>query len=113
MWSSFRLGSPTRTKPKATSRSSSCAWCPTRRTSSLWSGMIRRPADLHSVWLEELTWLEVSVTQETFRAPITDIARSMKAHGFRHVILMGDSGGNRDGGSPRRHPALVHLSLIH
>lgn len=39
----------------------------------------------------------VSVTQETFRALLTDIARSMKAHGFRHVILLGDSGGNRDG----------------
>jgi len=39
----------------------------------------------------------VSVTQETFRALITDIARSMKAHGFRHVILMGDSGGNQVG----------------
>lgn len=39
----------------------------------------------------------VSVTQETFRALLTDIARSMKAHGFQHVILLGDSGGNRDG----------------
>lgn len=39
----------------------------------------------------------VSVTQETFRALLTDIARSMKAHGFHHVILLGDSGGNRDG----------------
>lgn len=39
----------------------------------------------------------VGVTQETFRALITDIARSMKTHGFRHVILMGDSGGNQVG----------------
>lgn len=39
----------------------------------------------------------VSVTQETFRALLTDIARSMKAHGFEHVILVGDSGGNQDG----------------
>ncbi|MDP2956889.1 MAG: creatininase family protein [Longimicrobiales bacterium] len=39
----------------------------------------------------------VSVTQETFRALLTDIARSMKAHGFEHVILLGDSGGNQDG----------------
>ena len=39
----------------------------------------------------------VSVTQETFAALLTDIARSMKAHGFRHVILLGDSGGNRTG----------------
>jgi creatinine amidohydrolase/Fe(II)-dependent formamide hydrolase-like protein len=39
----------------------------------------------------------VSVTQETFRALLTDIARSMKAHGFEHVVLVGDSGGNQDG----------------
>ena len=39
----------------------------------------------------------VSVTQETFRALLTDIARSMKAHGFEHVIFLGDSGGNQDG----------------
>lgn len=39
----------------------------------------------------------VSVTQETFRALLTDIARSMRAHGFEHVILVGDSGGNQDG----------------
>ncbi|MHB1195174.1 MAG: creatininase family protein [Longimicrobiales bacterium] len=39
----------------------------------------------------------VSVTQETFRALLTDIARSMKAHGFEHVILVGDSGGNQAG----------------
>ena len=39
----------------------------------------------------------VSVTQETFRALLTDIARSMKAHGFRHVVFLGDSGGNQAG----------------
>ncbi len=39
----------------------------------------------------------VSVTQETFRALLTDIAGSMRAHGFEHVILVGDSGGNQDG----------------
>jgi creatinine amidohydrolase/Fe(II)-dependent formamide hydrolase-like protein len=39
----------------------------------------------------------ISVTQETFRALLTDIARSMKAHGFEHVILLGDSGGNQEG----------------
>jgi creatinine amidohydrolase/Fe(II)-dependent formamide hydrolase-like protein len=39
----------------------------------------------------------VSVTQETFRALLTDIARSMKAHGFRHVVFLGDSGGNQTG----------------
>lgn len=39
----------------------------------------------------------VSVTQETFRALLTDIARSMRAHGFRHVVFLGDSGGNQAG----------------
>jgi creatinine amidohydrolase/Fe(II)-dependent formamide hydrolase-like protein len=39
----------------------------------------------------------VSVTQETFRALLTDIARSMKTHGFSHVVFLGDSGGNQSG----------------
>jgi creatinine amidohydrolase len=39
----------------------------------------------------------VSVTEETFRAILFDVARSMKTHGFAHVILLGDSGSNRDG----------------
>ncbi len=39
----------------------------------------------------------VSVTQETFQAILTDVATSMKTHGFEHVILLGDSGPNRDG----------------
>lgn len=39
----------------------------------------------------------VSVTQETFQAILTDVATSMKTHGFEDVILLGDSGGNRDG----------------
>jgi creatinine amidohydrolase/Fe(II)-dependent formamide hydrolase-like protein len=39
----------------------------------------------------------VSVTEETFRALLTDIAESMRTHGFEHVILLGDSGGNREG----------------
>jgi creatinine amidohydrolase len=39
----------------------------------------------------------VSLTQGTFILLLTDIARSMKAHGFEHVILLGDSGGNQAG----------------
>ena len=39
----------------------------------------------------------VSVTEETFQAILTDVATSMKTHGFEDVILLGDSGGNRDG----------------
>jgi creatinine amidohydrolase/Fe(II)-dependent formamide hydrolase-like protein len=39
----------------------------------------------------------ISVSEETFRALLTDLARSLEAHGFRHLILLGDSGGNQDG----------------
>lgn len=39
----------------------------------------------------------ISVRQETFRAVLTDVARSLKAHGFRHIVFIGDSGGNRRG----------------
>ncbi|NJD20764.1 MAG: hypothetical protein FIA95_15945 [Gemmatimonadetes bacterium] len=227
-------GCRTPTTPKGTSPSSSCASCPTSRTSSSWWGTTRRAAELRSaggmpsgggsvrrrplsqrhpmtapraallqalgitlgvpcglrapalpqpgspapepprvlplhdsVWLEELTWLEVrdllraghrtviiptggidqngpylalgkhniilratmdalavelgktlvapvvgfvpegdfdppsshlrypgtvGVTPATFRALVTDVARSMKVHGFEHIILLGDHG---------------------
>ena len=39
----------------------------------------------------------ISLTEETFQALLTDIAASLKAHGFEHVILIGDSGGNQEG----------------
>ena len=39
----------------------------------------------------------ISLTAETFKALLTDIATSMKIHGFEHIILIGDSGGNQDG----------------
>lgn len=39
----------------------------------------------------------VSVRESTFQALLTDIASSLKAHGFEEVILLGDSGGNQDG----------------
>lgn len=39
----------------------------------------------------------VSVKEETFRALLTDIAASMKQHGFKRIILLGDSGGNQEG----------------
>jgi creatinine amidohydrolase/Fe(II)-dependent formamide hydrolase-like protein len=37
------------------------------------------------------------VRQETFKALLTDIAASLKAHGFRHIFLLADSGGNVQG----------------
>lgn len=39
----------------------------------------------------------VSVTQATYEALLTDVARSMKSHGFEHIVFLGDSGGNRNG----------------
>ena len=38
----------------------------------------------------------ISLREETFRALLTDIASSLKTHGFRHIILLADSGGNLD-----------------
>lgn len=39
----------------------------------------------------------ISVRAETFQALLTDVAMSLKAHGFKDVVLIGDSGGNQDG----------------
>ena len=39
----------------------------------------------------------ISLEQATFEALLTDICRSYKAHGFKDIILIGDSGGNQAG----------------
>jgi creatinine amidohydrolase/Fe(II)-dependent formamide hydrolase-like protein len=39
----------------------------------------------------------ISVRDETYRALLTDIASSLRAHGFRHIVLIADSGGNVEG----------------
>src|SRR5262245_30511939 len=39
----------------------------------------------------------VFLSQETYRAVLTDMATSLKSMGFTNVILMGDSGGNQTG----------------
>ncbi|MBI3857002.1 MAG: creatininase family protein [Planctomycetes bacterium] len=39
----------------------------------------------------------ISVTEETFRSLLTDICASFRTHGFKHVIMIGDSGGNQAG----------------
>lgn len=39
----------------------------------------------------------ISVSEETFRALLKDVASSLKVHGFLNIILIGDSGGNQDG----------------
>lgn len=39
----------------------------------------------------------ISMREGTYRALLTDIVTSLTAHGFRQVILIGDSGGNQGG----------------
>ncbi len=39
----------------------------------------------------------ITVEAATYTALLRDIARSMKAHGFKHIIFIGDSGGNQQG----------------
>jgi creatinine amidohydrolase/Fe(II)-dependent formamide hydrolase-like protein len=39
----------------------------------------------------------ISMRESTFRALLTDIVHSLRMHGFRNVILIGDSGGNQRG----------------
>ena len=35
--------------------------------------------------------------EETFQAILTDVAHSLKMHGFENIIFIGDSGGNQNG----------------
>lgn len=39
----------------------------------------------------------ISVRESTFQALLTDVCASYKAHGFRNIVLIGDSSGNQDG----------------
>jgi hypothetical protein len=39
----------------------------------------------------------ISLREETYQAMLTDIAHSLKQHGFKNIIFIGDSGGNQDG----------------
>ena len=39
----------------------------------------------------------ITVRDETFHALLSDIAESMKIHGFKDIVLIGDSGGNQRG----------------
>ncbi|HEX4613305.1 MAG TPA: creatininase family protein [Urbifossiella sp.] len=39
----------------------------------------------------------ISVSEGTFRRLLTDICGSMRAHRFRDIVLIGDSGGNQKG----------------
>jgi len=39
----------------------------------------------------------IGLTEETFEAVLRDVAKSLKAHGFEHIVFIGDSGGNQRG----------------
>jgi creatinine amidohydrolase/Fe(II)-dependent formamide hydrolase-like protein len=39
----------------------------------------------------------ISLRENTFRAVLTDVVASLKQHGFKNIILIGDSGGNQGG----------------
>jgi creatinine amidohydrolase/Fe(II)-dependent formamide hydrolase-like protein len=39
----------------------------------------------------------ISVTAETFERLLTDIDASLATHGFKNILLIGDSGGNQSG----------------
>jgi creatinine amidohydrolase len=39
----------------------------------------------------------ISLEESTYRKMLTDICRSLKVHGFQHIVLIGDSGGNQQG----------------
>jgi creatinine amidohydrolase/Fe(II)-dependent formamide hydrolase-like protein len=39
----------------------------------------------------------ISLRQETFEGMLTDAAHSLKMHGFKNIIFIGDSGGNQTG----------------
>jgi creatinine amidohydrolase len=39
----------------------------------------------------------ISLREETYQAMLTDVAHSLKMHGFQNIIFIGDSGGNQAG----------------
>jgi len=39
----------------------------------------------------------LSLREETYQAVLTDVAHSLKMHGFQNIIFIGDSGGNQGG----------------
>jgi creatinine amidohydrolase len=44
-----------------------------------------------------LTVGTLSMREETFEAMLTDVVHSLKMHGFKNIIMIGDSGGNQEG----------------
>ncbi len=50
------------------------------------------PASLHMKYPGS-----ISLTEDTYRKLLVDICASFRAHGFAHIVLIGDSGGNQEG----------------
>ncbi len=50
------------------------------------------PASLHMKYPGS-----ISLTEETYRKLLVDICASFRAHGFTHIVLIGDSEGNQEG----------------
>ena len=44
-----------------------------------------------------LQWGSLYLSPETFQAVVRDVALSLKSQGFKHILLMGDSGGDQAG----------------
>lgn len=56
----------------------------------------------------------ITVRQETYETLVSDVARSMKAHGFENIVLMSDNGGsNQDGMNAilRRHGRISYSDI--
>src|SRR5262249_11151546 len=39
----------------------------------------------------------ISLTEDTYQRLLTDVCASLRVHGFREIVLVGDSGGNQKG----------------
>jgi creatinine amidohydrolase/Fe(II)-dependent formamide hydrolase-like protein len=39
----------------------------------------------------------IGLSEDTYRRVLTDLCRSFRAHGFRHIVLIGDHGGDQEG----------------
>jgi creatinine amidohydrolase/Fe(II)-dependent formamide hydrolase-like protein len=50
------------------------------------------PASLHMKYPGS-----ISLTEETYHRLLVDLCASFRAHGFAHIVLIGDSGGNQEG----------------
>ena len=56
----------------------------------------------------------IGVTEDTFERLLSDICTSLRTHGFRHIVLIGDSGGNVTGMNNvanRLHAASGHITI--